>query len=51
MIDGNGIFRSEVEFDDFWINYNKISIIDKNGNNKKINRIEELRKYRGTTNK
>ena len=48
MINGNGIFRSEAEFDDFWINYNKISIIDKNGNDKKINRIEELRKYRGT---
>lgn len=51
MINGNGIFRSEAEFDDFWINYNKISIIDGNGNDKKINRIEELRKYRGTTDK
>ncbi len=47
MENGNGIFGNEEEFDDFWINYNKISIIDKNGNNKKIKRIEELRKYRG----
>lgn len=51
MENGNGIFRNEEEFDDFWINYNKISIIDKNGNDKKIKRIEELREYRGINKK
>ena len=51
MENGNGIFRDENEFDDFWINYNKISIIDKNGNSKKITKIEELRKYRGENKK
>ena len=41
------MFKSEAEFDDFWINYNKISVIDENGNDKKIKKIEDLRKYRG----
>lgn len=47
MENGNGIFKNEKEFDDFWINYNKISIIDKNGKSKKITKISELREYRG----
>ena len=47
MENGNGVFKSEAEFDDFWINYNKISVIDENGNDKKIKKIEDLRKYRG----
>lgn len=44
----NGMFSKLGEnwFDDYWMNYNKISIKDKTGKAIKIRSIEEFVKYR-----
>ena len=34
-------------FDDYWMNFGKITIIDKSGETKKITSLEEFVKYRG----
>lgn len=49
ILDGNGIFKEfgEEVFDDYWINYGKISIIGKDGNTKKITKLKEFLEYRG----
>lgn len=45
----NGIFRpyGEKIFDDYWMNYGKISIPTKDGNYKKITKLKDFLKYRG----
>ena len=46
---GRGMFSKlgEEWFDDYWMNYNKITIKDEKGNTKKINTLEEFVRYRG----
>jgi len=48
---GTGIFTKyedgERLFDDYWMNFNKISVTDKDGKVKKINTLSEFLKYRG----
>ncbi len=48
IINGRGIFSKlgEKWFDDYWMNYRKITIKDKNGKTKKISSLEEFVKYR-----
>lgn len=46
MINGNGIFKNDKEFNDYWMNYGKISIADEKGNIKKITKLSEFRKYK-----
>ena len=46
LLNGNGIFQSEKEFDDYWLNYKKITITDDKGNDKKISTLKEFRKYK-----
>ncbi|MDR1337846.1 MAG: EcoRV family type II restriction endonuclease [Rickettsiales bacterium] len=47
MINGNGIFESEDEFDDYWMNYNVITIKDKDGSDKTIRKLSDFREYKG----
>ena len=49
ILSGNGVFKNlgEEWFDDYWTNYGKITIKDKNGNPKKITSLPEFLKYRG----
>ncbi len=49
ILDGNGVFKEfgEEVFDDYWINYGKISVIGKDGNTKKITKLKEFLEYRG----
>ncbi|MDR0485623.1 MAG: EcoRV family type II restriction endonuclease, partial [Elusimicrobiota bacterium] len=49
LLFGNGTFAKygETIFDDYWINYGKITIKNKNGNLKKITNIDEFLQYRG----
>lgn len=49
IINGRGVFSKlgESWFDDYWINYNKITIKDEKGETKKINSIDDFVKYRG----
>lgn len=48
IINGNGVFAKAGEklFDDYWVNFGKIEIKDKNGNYKKLSTFEEFLKYR-----
>lgn len=43
---GNGIFKSEKEFDEYWMNYGKIKITDVNGNEKTIKKLADFRKFK-----
>ncbi|PAF52215.1 type II restriction endonuclease [Helicobacter sp. 13S00477-4] len=49
IMNGRGIFvkYGEEIFDDYWINYGKITITDKNGKIKKITKLKEFLEYRG----
>jgi len=48
IVNGNGVFSKlgEEWFDDYWMNYKKITIPDGKGGTKKISTIEEFVKYR-----
>jgi len=48
IISGNGVFSKlgEKWFDDYWINYKKISVTNDNGEVYKISTLEEFVKYR-----
>jgi len=48
IIDGNGMFSKlgESWFDDYWMNYKKITIKNKKGETKKISSLEEFVEYR-----
>jgi len=48
IINGNGVFSKlgEQWFDDYWMNYNKITITDKNGKTKKITTLKDFVEYR-----
>lgn len=48
IITGNGVFSQlgEEWFDDYWVNYNKISIIDSAGKTTKIRNIKEFVSYK-----
>ena len=49
ILNGNGVFAKAGEkfFDDYWINFGKISVHDKNGKLKKLSSFAEYLKYRG----
>jgi hypothetical protein len=49
IIAGNGVFKNlgEEWFDEYWMNYGKINIKDKDGKTKKITSLPEYLKYRG----
>lgn len=49
ILSGNGVFKKlgEEWFDDYWMNYGKITIKDKDGKSKKITSLTEFLKYRG----
>jgi len=49
ILSGNGVFKylGEEWFDDYWTNYGKITIKDKDGKPKKITSLPEFLKYRG----
>jgi hypothetical protein len=49
IIKGNGVFKKlgEKVFDDYWMNYGKITIKSKNGNEKKIRNLEDFLEYHG----
>ena len=46
---GRGMFSKlgEKWFDDYWMNYNKITVTDKDGNTKQINNLKDFIEYRG----
>lgn len=48
IINGNGMFSNlgESWFDDYWMNYNKITIKDKKGETKKITSLQDFVVYR-----
>jgi len=45
----NGIFRNlgEEVFDDYWMNYGKITVLTEDGKNKKITKLKDFLEYRG----
>lgn len=49
ILSGNGMFKflGEEIFDDYWMNYGKITIVDKTGKEKKITTLREFLEYRG----
>lgn len=49
ILAGNGVFANAGEelFDDYWANFGKIEVLDKNGKRKKLSSFEEYLKYRG----
>lgn len=49
IINGNGTFKpyGEKIFDDYWMNYNKITIIDDAGKERKIRNLKDFLNYRG----
>jgi len=49
ILSGNGVFSrlGEEWFDDYWMNYGKITITTKEGKTKKITSLPEFTKYRG----
>ena len=49
ILSENGMFAKlgEEWFDDYWMNFGKITVIDKSGKTKKITSLEEFVKYRG----
>ncbi len=48
ILNGNGVFKNlgEKIFDDYWMNYGKIIVKDKNNNEKKITSLEEFLNYK-----
>ena len=48
ILNGNGVFAKAGEeyFDDYWANYNKMEITDKNGKRKKMTSFSEYLHYR-----
>ncbi len=48
IINGNGMFAKlgEKWFDDYWMNYNKITVFESNGKTKKITSLEDFVLYR-----
>jgi len=49
ILSGNGMFRAlgEEVFDDYWMNYGKISILDDTGKERKIRNLKEFMEYKG----
>lgn len=49
IISCNGMFKNlgEEVFDDYWMNYGKITILTEDGKNKKITRLKDFLEYRG----
>jgi hypothetical protein len=49
ILNGKGIFKNLGEdwFDDYWMNYGKITIIDENGKETKIRKLKDFLTYRG----
>jgi hypothetical protein len=49
IISCNGIFKNlgEEVFDDYWINYGKITVLTEDGKNKKITKLKDFLEYRG----
>ncbi|MBE6402308.1 MAG: restriction endonuclease [Lentisphaerae bacterium] len=49
IIAGRGVFvpYGEEIFDDYWMNFGKISVTDKNGKTKKLTSLKEYLRYRG----
>ena len=49
ILSGRGMFSrlGEKWFDDYWMNYGKITITDDNGSTKKITNLEDFVTYRG----
>ena len=49
IISGHGMFSrlGEEWFDDYWMNYGKITIVDDNGRTKKITNLKDFVTYRG----
>ncbi len=49
ILAGNGVFKNlgEEWFDDYWINYGKITIKSKSGNQKKITKLTEYLEFKG----
>ena len=49
ILAGNGVFKNlgEEWFDDYWINYGKITITSSNGKSKKITLLRDYLEYRG----
>lgn len=48
IINGRGMFSQlgESWFDDYWMNYQKITLVDDQGNTKKISTLREFVEYR-----
>jgi hypothetical protein len=49
LLNGRGMFKNlgEKWFDDYWMNYGKITVTDVEGKPKKITRLSDFLKYRG----
>jgi hypothetical protein len=49
ILAGNGMFKAlgEEMFDDYWMNYGKITIVDKDGKERKITRLRDFLEYKG----
>lgn len=49
IIKGNGVFNEYGEkiFDDYWMNFGKITIVDEDGKSLKINKLSDFLLYRG----
>jgi Restriction endonuclease EcoRV len=49
IMSGNGIFKhlGEAWFDDYWMNFGKITTKDSDGNTKKITALKDFLKYKG----
>ncbi|GAB4293670.1 MAG: hypothetical protein Kow0090_08050 [Myxococcota bacterium] len=49
VLEGKGVFKNlgEEWFDDYWMNYGKITIRDRRKKSKKIAKLGEFLKYRG----
>ena len=49
IVDGNGMFSrlGETWFDDYWMNYGKITIVGNDGTTKKITNLADFTSYRG----
>lgn len=49
VLNGNGVFRNlgEKWFDDYWMNYGKITVTSKDGKSKTIRNLRDFLEYRG----
>lgn len=49
ILEGNGMFKTlgEEVFDDYWMNYGKISILDETGKERKIKNLKQFLEYKG----